>query len=179
MDMRPIFPPGRARPHVFQEKDEAPFTYFTEKNFEQIPRIRSLSSQTRFDIRVVSSVLPFKVNSYVIDQLIDWSDIPEDPIYQLTIPQRGMLSEAHFTRMADLLRNAAPREVIREAADSIRLELNPHPAEQTTLNVPKLDGVALPGLQHKYKETVLFFPPPGKPAIHTAHSASVGRSLSA
>ncbi len=166
MDMRPIFPPGRARPHVFQEKDEAPISYFTEKNFEQIPRLRSLPRQTRFDIRVVSSVLPFKVNSYVIDQLIDWSDIPEDPIYQLTIPQRGMLSEAHFSRMADLLRDDAPREVIREAADSIRLELNPHPAGQTTLNVPKLDGEALPGLQHKYKETVLFFPAAGQ----TCHS---------
>jgi KamA family protein len=166
MDMRPLSPPGRARPHIFHAKDPAPFSYFTEKNFDQIPRIRALSAQERFDIRVVSSVLPFKINSYVIDQLIDWTDIPEDPIYQLTFPQRGMLTEAHYDRMAELLRDDAPREVIKEAADAIRLELNPHPAGQTTLNIPSMDGEVLPGLQHKYKETVLFFPAAGQ----TCHS---------
>jgi KamA family protein len=168
MDMRPIFPPGRARPHVFaaSSRDVAPFEYYTERNFESIPQVRTLPEELRFDMQVVSTVLPFKVNSYVLDQLIDWSDIPEDPIYQLTFPQRGMLSEAHFERIAGLLRNGAPREVIKEAADAIRLELNPHPAGQTTLNIPSMDGEILPGLQHKYKETVLFFPAAGQ----TCHS---------
>ncbi len=166
MDMRPIFPPGRARPHVFHENAVEPFTFYSERNFENIPQIASLPEAARFDIRVVASVLPFKVNSYVINQLIDWSDIPEDPMFQLTFPQRGMLSEAHFDRMAGLLRSAAPREVIKETADAIRLELNPHPAGQTTHNVPKLEGEELPGLQHKYKETVLFFPAAGQ----TCHS---------
>jgi KamA family protein len=102
------------------------------------------------------------VNSYVIDRLIDWNDVPEDPMFQLTFPQRGMLSDEHFSTMADLIRNDASREVIKEAANAIRLELNPHPAGQTTLNIPKLDGEVLPGLQHKYKETVLFFPAAGQ-----------------
>ena len=30
--------------------------------------------------RVVSAVLPFKVSSYVIDELIDWGKAPDDPI---------------------------------------------------------------------------------------------------
>ncbi|MBE0644547.1 MAG: lysine 2,3-aminomutase [Bacteroidetes bacterium] len=143
-----------------------PFTYFTERNFENIIQISELPRDLRFDMQVVSSVLPFKVNSYVINQLIDWSDIPDDPIFQLTFPQRGMLSEEHFERMAALLRSDAPREQIKEVANQIRLELNPHPAGQKTLNVPRLDGEALPGLQHKYRETVLFFPAAGQ----TCHS---------
>lgn len=168
MDMRPIFPPGRARPHVFAatKHDVASFTYYTERNLDRIPRLETLPDNLRFDMQVVSSVLPFKVNSYVLDQLIDWSDIPDDPIFQLTFPQRGMLSDEHYARMAALLRSEAPREQIREAADAIRLELNPHPAGQTTLNVPTLDGEVVPGLQHKYRETVLFFPAAGQ----TCHS---------
>jgi KamA family protein len=146
--------------------DVAPFAYFTERNFELIPQLRRLPPELRFDMQVVSSVLPFKVNSYVIDQLIDWSDIPDDPIFQLTFPQRGMLSAEHYTRMVALLRANAPRERIKEEANRIRLELNPHPAGQTTLNVPMMDGEQVPGVQHKYRETVLFFPAAGQ----TCHS---------
>jgi hypothetical protein len=36
------------------------------------------------DARVVSAVLPFKVSSYVVDELIDWDKAPDDPIYRLT-----------------------------------------------------------------------------------------------
>ncbi len=155
-------PPGRARPLVYRERDAEPFQYFTEKTLDNIPQLQSLPESLRFDMRVVSSVLPFKVNAYVLNRLIDWSDIPDDPMFQLTFPQRGMLTEEHFGTMADLHRAAAPREVIREQADRIRLELNPHPAGQGTLNVPKLDGEALPDMQHKYRETVLFFPAAGQ-----------------
>ena len=42
--------------------------------------------------------------------------------------------------------------------DLIRKELNPHPAGQVEHNVPEINGEKLMGMQHKYKETVLFFP---------------------
>jgi KamA family protein len=42
------------------------------------------------------------------------------------------------------------------------MRLNPHPAGQLVLNAPSLDGRPLPGLQHKYPETVLFFPRQGQ-----------------
>jgi KamA family protein len=46
------------------------------------------------------------------------------------------------------------------------MRLNPHPAGQMELNVPRLEGEVLRGLQHKYRETVLFFPASGQ----TCHS---------
>jgi KamA family protein len=168
MDMRPFSPPGRAKPHVFAmtQQDVEPFAYFTQRNFENITQISEIPQELRFDMQVVSTVLPFKVNSYVINQLIDWSDIPDDPIFQLTFPQRGMLADEHFERIAALFRSGAPQEQVKEAANQIRLELNPHPAGQKTLNVPHMDDAALPGLQHKYRETVLFFPAAGQ-TCHT------------
>ena len=48
------------------------------------------------DARVVSAVLPFKVSSYVVDELIDWDKAPVDPIYLLTFPHRDMLEIEHF-----------------------------------------------------------------------------------
>lgn len=47
---------------------------------------------------------------------------------------------------------------------SSRLVRNPHPGEQKERNVPNLDGEILEGIQHKYKETGLFFPSQGQTA---------------
>lgn len=138
------------------------FRVFTDRQFDQIEPLKSLDAETRFDMQVVASVLPFRVNQYVIEDLIDWTNIPADPIYQLTFPQRGMLSEDAYSRMASLLRKSPSAHEIRALADELRADLNPHPAGQQTLNVPQLDGEALNGVQHKYNETVLFFPSQGQ-----------------
>jgi KamA family protein len=110
----------------------------------------------------VATVLPFRTNSYVVDELIDWDEAPDDPIYRLVFPQPDMLPRTDVARMADLLSAGAPEAQVQAAAHEIRMRLNPHPAGQLLLNAPRLDGRALPGLQHKYAETVLFFPKQGQ-----------------
>ncbi|MEM7466919.1 MAG: lysine 2,3-aminomutase [Pseudomonadota bacterium] len=138
------------------------FKAFTERNFDQISQLGGLSEEAKFEMKVVASVLPFRVNAYVLDELIDWSNIPNDPIFQLTFPQRGMLPDAAFSKMADCLRADPTAAEQRQVANEIRMTLNPHPAHQQTLNVPELDGQSLEGIQHKYRETVLFFPSQGQ-----------------
>ncbi|MBV1882551.1 MAG: lysine 2,3-aminomutase [Pseudomonadales bacterium] len=113
-------------------------------------------------MKVVANVLPFRVNDYVIEQLIDWDNIPNDPIFQLTFPQREMLKPESFERMANLMKKDASRQDIQKLAAVLQSELNPHPAGQMDLNVPALEGETLAGMQHKYKETVLFFPSQGQ-----------------
>ena len=118
-----------------------------------------MPEEKKFEMEVVGNVLPFKANNYVIEQLIDWSDIPNDPMFVLTFPQKGMLKPHHYAKMESVLESGGGRKEISEAANEIRLKLNPHPAGQMELNVPQLsDGTKLYGMQHKYKETCLFFP---------------------
>lgn len=131
-------------------------------NFRNIPQIARLSEEQRFDIEVVGHVLPFKVNSFVIDHLIDWDNIPDDPMFVLTFPQRGMLRPEHYDEMASLLRAGADPDTLKQTADRIRMQLNPHPAGQLAHNVPLLRGEPLHGMQHKYQQTVLFFPSQGQ-----------------
>ncbi len=138
------------------------FQVYTERHLEQIPQLTRLSQEHRFAMQVTAQVLPFRVNQYVIDHLIDWDQVPDDPLFQLTFPQPGMLAPEDFARMATLLKNRADRETIKALADEIRFGLNPHPAGQQQLNVPRLNGEMLPGMQHKYRETVLFFPSQGQ-----------------
>jgi KamA family protein len=98
----------------------------------------------------------------VVDNLIDWSRVPDDPIFQLVFPQRAMLEDEDFEEVRDLLGRGAPKPDMAEAVNRIRYGLNPHPAGQLTHNVPTLNGKLVQGLQHKYRETVLFFPSAGQ-----------------
>jgi len=132
---------------------------YTLGNFRTIPQIQQMSEETQCEMEVVGNVLPFKTNNYVVEQLIAWDNVPNDPMYVLTFPQKGMLNPEHYDKMASTLRSGADKKEIARVANDIRLQLNPHPAGQMELNVPQLkDGTKLYGMQHKYDETCLFFP---------------------
>lgn len=140
-------------------------TYFLH-NYKDIPQIKKLSREQRFDIKTVGTVLPFKVNSFVIDELIDWSDIPGDPIFNLTFPQKAMLRQEHYDIISSLLRQKVSQDILAKEVKKIRKQLNPNPAGQLDYNVPKHKNRKLYGIQHKYRETVLFFPSEGQ-TCHT------------
>ena len=127
-------------------------------NFRSIPQVTNLPDDLIESIEIVGSVLPFKTNNYVVENLINWDRVPEDPIFTLTFPRREMLLPHHYKKMEMLFKNKASKEKIRAAANQIRLELNPHPAGQLEHNVPRIKGEKLFGMQHKYRETVLLFP---------------------
>ncbi|WP_006786701.1 KamA family radical SAM protein [Thiorhodospira sibirica] len=143
-----------------------PFKVYTERTLHKIPALARLPEALRFEIQVVASVLPFRVNEYVLNELIDWDDPYHDPMFRLVFPQREMLEPADFAQMAALHQQQASREAINALASRLRQHLNPHPAGQLALNRPQLEGDTLEGVQHKYRETVLFFPTQGQ----TCHS---------
>ena len=131
-------------------------------DFRRIPQMALLSEAQKFEIEVVGHVLPFKVNNYVLDELIDWNNFEQDPMYLLTFPQRGMLSKTHYNKVAAMLKAGKNKHEMKPLIDEIRLELNPHPAGQKEQNVPEINGIKLTGVQHKYQETMLFFPRKGQ-----------------
>ena len=135
---------------------------YTLHNFRTIPQTGVLSEEQLFDIEVVGRVLPFKTNSFVVEHLINWDKVPNDPMFVLTFPQRDMLAPSHYQEIAGLLRQGADNKTIRPVAERIRRSLNPHPAGQGDLNRPALNDETLSGMQHKYAQTVLFFPSQGQ-----------------
>ncbi len=142
--------------------ETARFRAFGPRHLDEIARRHRLPDDLCDTVRRVSLVLPFRVNEYVLGELIDWDRVPEDPMFQLTFPQRGMLAAADEDQLAKLSADPADKPLLRAAVQEIRRRLNPHPSGQQQLNVPTQDGVPLPGLQHKYRETVLYFPGQGQ-----------------
>ena len=115
----------------------------------QPPRFRSLGRHqltdiaTRFrlpkevteTIRLISQVLPFRVNEYVLSNLIDWDRMPDDPIFRLVFPQHGMLPDEDERPAGRPAARPRPEGAARLVArDPDRL--NPHPSGQQQHNVP-------------------------------------------
>ncbi len=142
--------------------DPPRFRAYGRRHLDRLPEINRLSFEQRVALKAVSSVLPFRVNDYVLQELIDWDDIPNDPIYQLTFPQAGMLDSADFLRLEDMVVRGEEGEPLQRLVHDIHLRMNPNPAGQKLLNVPRIDGERVLGCQHKYRETVLFFPVQGQ-----------------
>lgn len=135
---------------------------FSLHNYKNIPQIKKLSAEQIEAIEVVGNVLPFKTNNYVVNELINWDNLQNDPMFKLTFPQKEMLSKNHFSFMWNTLIATTNKDLIKQTANKIRNELNPHPAGQIEHNVPEINGEKLMGMQHKYRETVLFFPSQGQ-----------------
>ncbi len=138
------------------------FHAYTARHLDGLTARAGLDRAERLAVRAVATVLPFRVNEYVIEQLIDWDAAPADPIYRLVFPQPDMLSGADVRRIAGLLAAGAPDSEVRAAAREVRAKLKPHPAGQLALNIPEIAEEPLPGVQHKYPETVLIFPKQGQ-----------------
>ncbi|MEG2963970.1 MAG: lysine 2,3-aminomutase, partial [Janthinobacterium sp.] len=138
------------------------FKPYTRQTIQQARQWEWLPEEQREAVQVVSHVLPFRTNEYVLDQLIDWNNIPDDPIYRLVFPHRDMLPPEQYAHLRDLVLVQRDKAAIDAYVHGLRLGMNPHPAGQMTHNVPRVNDAPVRGLQHKYAQTVLFFPSAGQ-----------------
>ena len=149
-----------------KEKEVMPkYRPYSAKTVHELPQFGKIPENRAKSMKLASRVLPFRVSNYVTDELIDWENVPEDPMFRLTFPQPEMIPYRDMNRLREAVERGdevAARHVVSE----IHMKMNPHPAGQMDLNVPIEDGVVLDGMQHKYAETVLFFPTQGQ----TCHS---------
>jgi L-lysine 2,3-aminomutase len=142
--------------------DRPRFRAFGRRHIDRLPELENLSREQVTALKAVAAVLPFRVNEYVLRELIDWDDIPNDPIFQLTFPQAGMLDRGDFLRLQDIIVAGGDEAKIAGHVRAIQLGMNPNPGGQKVLNVPIVDGEKLSGCQRKYRETALFFPVQGQ-----------------
>ncbi|CAN7577383.1 lysine 2,3-aminomutase [Pseudoduganella sp. LjRoot289] len=138
------------------------FKPYTRQTIKQARQWEWMPEELREAVQVVSHVLPFRTNEYVMDRLIDWNNVPDDPIYRLVFPHRDMLAPDEYVHLRDLVLVRKDEAAIAQYVHGLRMRMNPHPAGQMTHNVPRVNDAPLKGLQHKYKETVLFFPSAGQ-----------------
>jgi len=138
------------------------YAAYNRNSIEKTQQWHLMSKELREAVKVVSLVLPFKVNKYILENLIDWNNIPNDPIYRLVFPHRDMLKQNEYAELLKFTSNSENNAELQSIVHKIRTRMNPHPAGQMSHNIPYFEGTPLLGVQHKYKETVLFFPAAGQ-----------------
>jgi KamA family protein len=113
-------------------------------------------------MQAVAHVFPFRINQYVLENLIDWDNLPADPLFRLTFPHPDMLTPEQLEKVMWHLQQPSLPAELQKVIDGIRSHLNPHPDGQREYNIPHRWGQPVPGIQHKYPETVLIFPTAGQ-----------------
>ena len=145
-------PTGAEIPHK-------PFKKLLRTDIKDIFESKGITDPDLEAREIVAQVFPFKINQHIIEQ-INWNNYQEDPLFQLTFPQKEMLTPEEINEVKELKKNKASREVIAEKISEIRSKKNPAPANQSA-NRPFIDTDDEPefidGLQHKYKKIVLMF----------------------
>lgn len=141
------------------------FMSYDNRRIHSVPQLALLDPKTRTGMLRAAKIFPVKVNSYVLENLIDWRAAPDDPIYRLVFPHPDMLTEQAERELAAAeAADLGPAEMAATLRD-IRDRMNPDPSDQGA-NVPVLGDGKVEGVQHKYRETVLYFPKQGQ----TCHS---------
>lgn len=135
---------------------------YTRKNLEEIGELKNLPEKLIEDIKLVSLVLPFRTNNYVLEELINWKKVPNDPIFKVNFPNKEMLKEKHYNILRKSIESGFSDLQISNIVSKIHHQLNPHPGGQIDYNIPIHKGEKLNGIQHKYRETVLVFPNEGQ-----------------
>ena len=59
-----------------EQSEQQKYRAITLNNFRKLPQLSNLSEKEKNAIDVVGRVLPFKTNNYVVNELIDWKNVP-------------------------------------------------------------------------------------------------------
>ena len=62
------------------------FHAYSAKHLDMLATRAGLTPDERLAVRAVATVLPFRTNSYVIENLIDWDAAPDEPAPYDTVP---------------------------------------------------------------------------------------------
>jgi hypothetical protein len=77
-------------------------------------------------------------------------------MFDHVFPQPAMLDPDDREIVSNATRAGVSKVQMQHLAESFRVKMNPHPAHPKEENVPKVCGLDMPGMQHKYSKTLLF-----------------------
>jgi L-lysine 2,3-aminomutase len=127
-------------------------------SISEIPQIRSLDPDLRFGLLAAARILPFKTNQYILNELIDWTCIPHDPVFRLNFPQPEMLSPEEIGPIERMLRDQCAPGVIQPLIQQARLRLLQPRSLIDPTSLVQIGGEVVPGLWRTLRETVMVFP---------------------
>ena len=114
------------------------------------------------EVKAAAHIFPFKTNNYILDQLIDWKSIPDDPYFRLMFPQKDMLHEDDFALIDNAIKSNTGSVRIAHLINSIRSKYLPPEMKADQTSTPPVAEQTAEGIFHLPPGTLLLFPKPAE-----------------
>lgn len=142
------------------------FISYTARSFKKTEYYTKLPEAERETFDVLANVFHFKVNEYVLSHLIDWENIPDDPIYRLIFPRKEMLAQPDFDLLKGLIKAGVGQEGLMPYIQQAKQHVSPHiPHHESSL--PQVNHQPIAGMYSNFDTIVSLFP---SPMVRTCHS---------
>lgn len=139
---------------------------YSNLSFKKTRYYQQLPSKERDTYDILSLVFHFKINSYVLDHLIKWEQVPDDPIYRLTFPRKEMLSPIDYSKLSLLINNGTNQKDLLSFIQEIKLKMYPNIRYHNS-GIPKFNNQPIQGIYRSFNKQVSLFP---EPMIKTCHT---------
>lgn len=140
---------------------------YNYKLFKESPFYEKLPLEEQETLSILTQIFHFKVNSYVLEFLIDWDNIPNDSMYRLAFPKKEMLDTEDFQLLKNLVATKADPNLFRAFADSLKTKMYPKVVYDEKC-LPKLnDGTVLQGAYKSFANLIALFP---SAMVRTCHA---------
>ncbi|MGC9362802.1 MAG: lysine 2,3-aminomutase, partial [Candidatus Syntrophosphaera sp.] len=96
--------------------------FYHPGNFRKIKQLEKLPSAFVNKMERMTKFFPFKTNNYVVNELIDWENAIDDPMFRLNFPHPDMMPPKHQRQLAGLWKGDP--EALKQAIYDIRMSLN-------------------------------------------------------
>jgi KamA family protein len=134
------------------------FTIFTNNNLTKIPKWQSLPVMLKDELFVTTSFYHFKTNNYVINELIHWDNVPDDPCFRMTFPLKEMLEKSDYKKLKDAVLNEVSESHLVSLKECIRNKMIKTPVRQIKQFIPQYLTDAKKGMFHQFPHTILLVP---------------------
>ncbi len=139
---------------------------YTNLTFKNSPYYKKLPPAQREEFDVLSQVFHFKVNNYVLEHLIDWQAVPNDPIYRLAFLRKDMLHPQNYAALRQWLQTGMGQYTLKKIVRAIERSMYPE-VKKYEGKVARVNGVRVPGVDHLFHTSMHLFP---DPMVKTCHA---------
>jgi KamA family protein len=142
------------------------FKTYTNTSFKETHYYSQLAFEAREEFDILSCVFHFKVNNYVLENLIGWEDAPNDPMYKLVFPRKEMLAPEDYEFLKALFQNGLNEGELDLFVQRVRKKMFPA-VRHTPTSIPQLNGAPLQGMYRNFDTIISLFP---DPMVKTCHA---------
>ena len=135
--------------------------FYSAQTFKKTPYYQALPSVEKTTFDALTEVFHFKTNRYVLENLINWDKVPNDPIYELNFLRPHMLSSSDYQALITSI-----QESRYDLANTIR-QLKPAIVNVDVTRIPVRQGQIIQGIYHSFRTLLNLFP---NPMTHTCHA---------